>query len=286
MTLPETGAPGTARGPGPCTPAGRSPAARAGSARGTRSGCSCKDGSASGRAQTGCCHRWGSPRSPPRAETPRADTMLLGDLKWCPGRRGHQHCTSHGSQKPSQMQHQQFNHLLVLSQGAGVPRWPCTTWAAPQLPRHPSLQEGPDSHSAGAGVKNNPVGQQEERVSAVLQPAFGWKRFGVRACTQSWMLLLQGVRADTSAFLLPGAEKLQKNLTSPRGDTHRPERVSCWRYGRAFAFEMISCGKEEGSMRWNMGAFFCDGGKGEAEPGRNADKRPALRQARLRCLGM
>lgn len=73
------------------------------------------------------------------------------------------------------------------------------------------------------------------------------------------MLLLQGVHVDTSPFPLPGAEKLQKNLTSPRGDTHRPERVSCWRYGRALAFEMISCGKEEGSMRWNMGAFFCDG---------------------------
>lgn len=70
MTLPETGAPGTARGLGPCTPAGRSPAVRAGSARGTRSGCSCKDGSASGRAQTGCCHRWGSTHSPPRLRPP------------------------------------------------------------------------------------------------------------------------------------------------------------------------------------------------------------------------
>lgn len=43
------------------------------------------------------------------------------------------------------------------------------------------------------------------------------------------------------------------------GSTHRPERVSCWRYGRALALEMISWGREDGSMRWNMGAFFCMG---------------------------
>lgn len=35
--------------------------------------------------------------------------------------------------------------------------------------------------------------------------------------------------------------------------------MSCWRYGRALALEMISCGREDGSMRWNMGAFFCIG---------------------------
>lgn len=178
MTLPETGAPGTARGPDPCTPAGRSPAVRAGSARGTRSGCSCKDSLASGRARAGCCHCRGSPCSPPQAETPRADTMLLGGLRRCPGRRGHQRRRSHGSQGPSQEQQHQFNQVLVLSQGPGVPHWPCTTWAAPQLPRHPSLQEGPVSHSAGAGVKSIPVGQREESLSAVLQPAFGWKWFG------------------------------------------------------------------------------------------------------------
>lgn len=59
VALPETGAPGTARGPDPCTPAGRSPVVRAGSARGTRSGCSCNDGLASGWAQLRCCHHLG-----------------------------------------------------------------------------------------------------------------------------------------------------------------------------------------------------------------------------------
>lgn len=48
-----------------------------------------------------------------QAETPRAHTMLLGELKWCPGRRGQWHRRSHGSQGPSQTQHQQFNHLLA-----------------------------------------------------------------------------------------------------------------------------------------------------------------------------
>lgn len=48
VALPETGAPGTAPGLDPCTPAGRSPVVRAGSARGTRSGCSCNNSLASG----------------------------------------------------------------------------------------------------------------------------------------------------------------------------------------------------------------------------------------------
>lgn len=51
--LPETGAPGTAPGLDPCTPAGRSPVVRAGSARGTRLGCSCKHSPASGRDEPG-----------------------------------------------------------------------------------------------------------------------------------------------------------------------------------------------------------------------------------------
>lgn len=58
MTLPETGAPGTAPGLDPCTPTGRSPVARAGSTRKTRLGCSCKHSPDSGRPRAGGCHPW------------------------------------------------------------------------------------------------------------------------------------------------------------------------------------------------------------------------------------
>lgn len=70
MSLPETGAPGTAPGPDPCTPAGRSPVVRAGSARGTRLGCSCKHSPASGRPRPwdhlSCRSELGSPVPAPR----------------------------------------------------------------------------------------------------------------------------------------------------------------------------------------------------------------------------
>lgn len=63
MALPETGAPGTAPGPDPCTPAGRSPVVRAGSARGTLLGCSCKHSPASATIQG--LPSLGSPLQPP-----------------------------------------------------------------------------------------------------------------------------------------------------------------------------------------------------------------------------
>lgn len=67
--------------------------------------------------------------------------------------------------------------------------------------------------------------------------------------------------APSSSLTLSAAQGGNKGCRNRKetGSTHRPERVSCWRYGRAFALEMISCGREDGSMRWNMGAFFCIG---------------------------
>lgn len=87
MTLPETGAPGTAREPDPCTPAGRSPVARAGSARGTRLGCSCKHSPASGRPQVGCCHHWdhlssSSELGSPMPATQVVETPRLRQISW------------------------------------------------------------------------------------------------------------------------------------------------------------------------------------------------------------
>lgn len=117
-TLPETGAPGTAPGPDPCTPAGRSPEARAGSARGTRLGCSCKHSPASGRPGAGCCHPWHHLSSSSELGSP----MFPGEVKWCPQAGEDTSAPSPaaavGHPKSSD---RNLYQLIPTSQGAGIP---------------------------------------------------------------------------------------------------------------------------------------------------------------------
>lgn len=125
-TLPETGAPGTAPGPGPCTPAGKSPVVRAGSARGTRPGCSCKHSPASG-----------TPGSPLQQRTAAAPPCLRQNWRAQvvpQGRRGHQ-CPKSGSSSSGTFQEQcQKPHQAGCWNPPLTPHCP----AAPGVQLHPS----------------------------------------------------------------------------------------------------------------------------------------------------
>lgn len=86
---------------------------------------------------------WGAPVLVPQAiETPRTNIMFLGELKLCPGRRGHQCPRSHSSRGTSQVLCQQLPPSHSHQPGCWDPPWTlyhpgthCST--APEVRVHP-----------------------------------------------------------------------------------------------------------------------------------------------------